>query len=250
MKITTIEECASTNSYVAQHSGELADMTFLRAVTQTAGRGQRGNFWESEPGRNLSFSLCFKPEGIAPNRQFAISEAVALGVVAYLRHRGVDALVKWPNDIYVGDRKICGILIEHTLMGNEISRTIAGVGINVNQEVFESPAPNPVSLKQLTGQEYELYVEMKLVAEEIAGVLAEVAGGDPEGRIHARFLDSVWRNDGAVHPFREPASGRIFRGVIRGISPSGMLSVEDTEACAAKEYAFKEIEFLLDERKF
>ena len=108
----------STNSYVSHHAASLADMTMVIADAQTAGRGQRGNSWESEPGKNLTFTLLHRPKGVLPREQFAISEATALAVADFLEENGISAAVKWPNDIYVGDRKIAGILIEHSLTGH------------------------------------------------------------------------------------------------------------------------------------
>ena len=124
MNYLELEETASTNTYATQHAGELADMTMVTARRQSAGRGQRGNSWESEPGRNLTFSLFFRPpRSLHPRSQFFISEAVALAIADALAGRGVEAMVKWPNDIYCGDRKICGILIEHSLFGDHIRRS-------------------------------------------------------------------------------------------------------------------------------
>ncbi len=156
MNFLLLEEVDSTNSYVAVHAAELEDMTMVIADSQTAGRGQRGNSWESEQGKNLTFTLLYKPQGIAPREQFAISEAAALAVADFLVESGMEAKVKWPNDIYAGDRKISGILIEHALMGQTIQHTRIGIGLNVNQREFRSDAPNPVSMVQLLGSESDI----------------------------------------------------------------------------------------------
>ena len=148
-------ELTSTNTELARLADEGAPHgTVAIAECQTAGRGQRGNTWESAPGENVTMSVLLHPDGIEPRRQFAISEAVALGVAETLDiylPAGMRAEVKWPNDIYVGNRKICGILIENRITSTTIERAIAGIGLNVNQELFVSDAPNPVSLRQLTG---------------------------------------------------------------------------------------------------
>ena len=246
MEYLYLEETESTNTYCSLHEGELSDMTFVAARRQSGGRGQRGNSWEAAPGRNLTFSIFCHPQGVEAREQFVISEATALGVVNYLLSRGIDAKVKWPNDIYAGDRKICGILIEHALTGQEISRSILGVGINVNQEEFLSDAPNPVSMKQLTGVEYDLGEEARSVGEEIGRLMALAA--TPEGRraIHNEFRHRMWRGDGLPHPFRDTASGRRYDGLVSDVRTDGYLIVEEAESGALHKYAFKEVEFLLE----
>ncbi len=151
MKILLLEETDSTNTYVSVHADSLDDMTLVAAHSQTAGRGQRGNSWESEPGRNICATLFHRPAGVPARVQFAVSEATALGVADMLAHYGIEARVKWPNDVYVGDRKICGILIENAVAGCDLLHCRIGIGLNVNQTVFRSDAPNPVSMAMLLG---------------------------------------------------------------------------------------------------
>ena len=126
-------------------------MSVIAAYEQTAGRGQRENIWLSEPGKNLTASIVLKHDGtilsrVSADNQFIISEMISKAVVGLLADYGVDARIKWPNDIYVGDKKICGILIEHTLRGSSIINSIIGVGLNVNQTEFDESLPNPTSL--------------------------------------------------------------------------------------------------------
>ena len=123
------------------------------STIQTAGRGQAGNSWESEAGKNLLFGLLFHPREVEANRQFILSQAVALSICETLSDYAEDIRIKWPNDIYWKDRKICGMLIENTLVGRCIENCIIGAGININQQTFCSDAPNPVSLRQITGKE-------------------------------------------------------------------------------------------------
>ena len=245
MDIVWVDEAGSTNTLAAQMHADHPAGVIVAARRQTAGRGQRGNSWEAEPGKNLTFSAVWTPVGVHPRSQFAISEAVALAVCDLLAVLGVDARVKWPNDIYVDDRKICGILIEHAVMGTDISRTVAGVGINVNQTEFLSDAPNPVSLRQLTGEGYEL----KNLLERYADIFAErvAALSDPEYResIHTEFRQRLWRGDGGVYPFRQRESGMVFAGRIVDVAPEGLLMVEDVERNETKGFAFKEVEFII-----
>lgn len=243
MEIIEIESAGSTNSWLAERVRPDFPDCLVFAREQTAGRGQRGNSWEAEPGMNLTASMLLHPEGIEPSRQFAISEAVALAVVDLLSELGVEGKVKWPNDIYVGERKICGILIEHAIMGRAILHTIAGVGINVNQMIFRSDAPNPVSLRQLTGRDYDI--------GQLAGRLATLtrqalatAEHEPEA-LHSRFMAKLWRGDGKRYPFHDKIRGERFMGRVHSIAPEGTLAVED-EWGGLRAYAFKEVEFVLD----
>ena len=149
MRIIHLDTVGSTSSYLASLGAEAAHGTVVMAREQTAGRGQRGNSWEAEPGMNITLSLMLHPKGLPPARQFVISRAVSLAIVGMLDKYVDDVTIKWPNDIYIGDRKICGILIENTITGSTINRCIVGIGLNVNQTEFRSDAPNPVSLCQL-----------------------------------------------------------------------------------------------------
>lgn len=235
-----MQSADSTNNWLAANSQELEPPCLVYAIEQTAGRGQRGNSWESEPGKNLTASVMMVPEGVEASRQFVISEAVALAVADLLEDQGVDAKVKWPNDIYVGDKKICGILIEHSLLGAAITRTIAGIGVNINQREFRSNAPNPVSLLQLTGKERDIAEMARLLADKIEARMRQIA---EEGRLHAEFLRRLWRGDGGYYPFRDVRRGETISAQIADIAPDGILTLRtrDSELCS---FAFKEIEFL------
>lgn len=237
--IIRLEECDSTNTYLSKIARESPHGTVVITTTQTAGRGQRGNSWEAEPGKNLTFSLLLKPENVAAHDQFYISEAVALGIADALRHYldGFPVSVKWPNDIYVGDRKICGILIENSLSGNTIGHSIAGIGINVNQREFKSDAPNPVSAVMLTGKELLLDEVLTEVIDAVYGRLSQ-----PLDLRHADYMQSLWRRDGGN--YRDTATGEEFSAVITGVAPTGHLSLLDSFG-NTHTYAFKEVTALL-----
>ena len=161
--IIWLDETDSTNNEAKRQIKGLSDMSVIAAVRQTAGRGQRNNTWLSQPGMNLTFSIVLKyGEGavsrISPADQVLISDATALSIIDFLSNQGIEARIKLPNDIYVGDRKICGILIEHTLCGQTLLHTIIGVGLNVNQTVFDADLPNPTSMALETGSSsYDLH---------------------------------------------------------------------------------------------
>jgi len=149
----------STNAELARRQ-ELDNLSVVAASEQTAGRGQRGNIWQSEAGKNLTFSILLKygeDLQIPADMEFSLCEAVALSVSDFLNKRfGLDARIKWPNDIYVDGKKICGILIEHKLSGKMLASSIIGIGINVNQTVFPVDLPNATSVKMETGESFDL----------------------------------------------------------------------------------------------
>lgn len=237
----SLPEVNSTSTWLKERAADFDGPVVVSTDCQTGGRGQRGNSWEAEPGRNLTFSILFIPKGIAPARQFFISEAVCLAVVDVLRRhlpQPEEVRVKWPNDVYVGDRKICGILIEHSLeSATAIRHTIAGIGVNVNQERFLSDAPNPVSIRNITGEETPL---KPLLEELVAAVFANF--GEPAESLHARYLKTLWRGDGE-HPFATP-DGETFTASITDIDPSGILTLHRTDG-SENRYLFKQVRFIL-----
>lgn len=158
-----INETNSTNNYLQSLCSEqkVEELTVVVADFQTSGRGQRGNSWESAPGKNLLFSTVIFPEFLEARRQFLISQVISLAIKEELDTYTSDISIKWPNDIYWKEKKICGMLIENDLMGRNINQSIAGIGININQEIFHSSAPNPVSLLQITGEEHDLFKTLK-----------------------------------------------------------------------------------------
>ena len=152
----------STNNEANRRIDSLADLSVISAVEQTAGRGQRGNIWLSDPGKNLTFSIAVKYGGelladASPENEFVINGIISLSVVELLAVHGIDARIKLPNDIYVNDKKICGILIEHSVLGSSLVHSIIGVGLNVNQLDFDESLANPTSmLLEVAGDEIHL----------------------------------------------------------------------------------------------
>lgn len=240
MNIIEIDSTSSTNSWLAENSDCVEAPALVYALEQMAGRGQRGNSWEAEPGKNLTASVLMVPDGVEPWRQFVISEAVALAVCDLLLELGVVTKVKWPNDIYAGDKKICGILIEHSIMGREITRTIAGIGVNINQEIFRSDAPNPVSVKQLTGKENAIETVARKLGEKIEARISQI----PSGTIHSEFMRNLWRGDGGYYPFYDKLHGEAISARIADIAPDGILTLQTADG-EDRKFAFKEVEFLL-----
>lgn len=242
MNIIELEETASTNTYLRQMT-DAEHAIVVSARRQSAGRGQRGNTWEAEPDANLTFSVLVRTKGIPPAKQMAISRATSLAIVRWLDRylpQGVEASIKWPNDIYVGDSKICGILIEHVLTAGRIERTVIGVGININQREFYSDAPNPVSLTQLTGLTYPLDKMLREVASEIISFVEaeDTFGGDLTPEV---YMSRLWRRDG-YYPYRD-ASGD-FTARIADVAPDGTMALERPDGTISH-YAFKEVTAIL-----
>lgn len=244
MRHIHLQSVGSTNSWLAAHVGELTDTVMLTTHEQTAGRGQRGNHWESEPGKNLTFSILTRLSHFPARRQFAVSEAFALAIADTLAAYGIEAKVKWPNDIHVADRKICGILIEHALMGSELMHTIAGAGINVNQQEFRSDAPNPVSMRQILGRDTDLDEFRAMVMQRTEEAFEAIADEEGRARVHARFLDRLWRGDGGMYAFRDTATGETFDAAIADVDPDGPLKLRPANG-PERSYLFKQVEFIL-----
>ena len=245
MKILTLPKVDSTNNYVASHAAELDDMTMVTAIEQTAGRGQRGNSWESEPGKNLTFTLLYRPTGVAPGLQFSISEAAALAMADALDRYGIEAKIKWPNDIYAGDRKIAGILIEHSLTPELIEHSRIGIGLNVNQTEFRGSAPNPVSMAMLCGKEHDRDEVAAVAAEALERRLPECEDEGGRTRLHEEFLRRLWRHDGRAYKFKNKKTDETFTGRMADVDRKGLITVRNEDRDRTETFAFKEIEFIL-----
>lgn len=211
------------------------------AEHQTKGRGQRGHKWESAAAENLTLTLLLEPTFLAPEKQFLLSEAVALGVVDMLEEYGIVAHIKWTNDIYICNRKVAGILIEHKLQGAGIARTIAGVGLNVNQRVFSADLPNPISMCQARRFEFDREEVLASLVTHLLARYEQLRRGE-EQTLQEDYHQHLYRL-GALHWFVLP-DGRRFRGTIRGVEATGALRVED-EKRVERSYLFKEIEFTM-----
>ena len=216
----------------------------ILAQRQTAGRGQRGHTWESREGENLTFSLLLEPLFLSPSEQFLISECVALGVCDALLHYGIEAQIKWTNDIYIGDRKLAGILIEHKLQGSALARTVAGIGLNVNQKAFSDDLPNPISMAQATGREFDREQVLQTVATSLMARYEQLREGGAK-ELQADYHQRLYRL-GQEHCYALPDGSR-FRGIIRGVEPTGALRIEN-ERGELLSFLFKEVEFVIQGR--
>lgn len=211
---------------------------------QTAGRGQRGHRWESGSGLNLTLSAVFEPTFLNPSAQFLLSEAVALGVKDMLATYGIEAKIKWTNDIYVGDKKLAGILIEHKLQGSGIARTIAGIGLNVNQREFSAELPNPISMTTVADRTFERDEVLERLNKALMSRYEQLRAGEDDA-LQRDYHQSLYRLD-SQHWYTLP-DGTRFRGTIRGVAPTGALAIEDEQG-ELHHYLFKEVEFLIEGR--
>ena len=242
----------STNTRLLEDKERLPDRSVYAALYQTAGRGQKGNRWESRPGENLTFSILLKPEDLPVREQFILSQVVALGLLDFLRTEGVEASIKWPNDIYVGDRKICGTLIEPTLSGNLLSSAVAGIGLNLNQCDFDPNLPNPTSLGLVTGRRYNVKETLPRVLEPIFARCDKLSSAYARNGYDAEYMERLYRR-GEWHDFEEmPAtvvpteqrSGLRFRARILGIDNAARLLLEHRDG-TLHTYGSKEIKYVL-----
>lgn len=243
--IIYVDEADSTNTLLAADSDKFPHGTAIAARRQTAGKGQRGNSWEAAPGKNLTFSLLLRPQSILASHQFELLQVVAISIVKVLRSQlGTDEIyIKWPNDIYYRDKKICGILIENTLSGASIERSIVGIGINVNQDVFTSDAPNPVSMKQISGHDFDLNDLLESVVAQIVCDFDKYETSLSPTLLAAHYRYMMWRGEG-YWPYIDTATGERFEGRIAAVAPTGHLTLCAPDG-TLRTYAFKEVTAIL-----
>ncbi|MDE5707076.1 MAG: biotin--[acetyl-CoA-carboxylase] ligase [Alistipes sp.] len=234
-----LTQTTSTNDEARDRRYAHGDIVW--AERQTAGRGQRGHSWSSAEGFNLTFSLVWEPRFLKVAEQFLLSQAVALALTDLMAEEGIDARIKWTNDIYAGDRKAVGMLIENDLAGDRLARTIVGIGVNVNQTEFDPSLPNPCSMRQLTGREYD----RRELLERLAGLLdaryRQLERGDRQ-TLREAYRRRLYRLD-ERHAYRYP-DGRTVQAVLRDVRPTGELLLELPDG-RTEGYLFREIEFVI-----
>ena len=222
IKISHYKEVASTNQTLKSllQNNSPNEITAIMADYQTMGRGQGRNSWLSEPGMNMLMSV-FIPLHMDVHDHFFITVLVSMAIHRFLQRRGIAAYVKWPNDIYADDKKLGGLLIENSIMGRQIKHSIIGIGLNVNQTVFDKSLPNPVSMKQLTKIDYK----MDEIADQILQVLSaefEDYHKNNKYQLLAEYNQWLFKKDMPAM-FRD-ADG-IFTGKIARVREEGMLEI-------------------------
>ncbi len=232
----------STNNY-ANHlisEGTAQNGTVVLAHYQKAGKGQRSNQWESAPGENLLTSFIAFPQFLNASNQFYLSKIASLALVRLLAHKDVEATIKWPNDIYVEKNKVAGMLIETAVKGEFLYSAVIGIGLNLNQTQFSENLPNPVSLKSITGREFDL----EETAGELWSVFREMYNNLEAGALSdfdtAYFNNLFRRNEWALYR----KEGNLFEGRITGTGEYGQLLLEDRSGNISS-WMFKEIEFVI-----
>lgn len=237
-KAIYLDEVDSTNRYLLEYQpAEGEDATICVADFQTAGRGCGSNSWESERGKNLLFSLLIHPTDIGAREQFHISMAVSLAICdAMLSYGMKDVSVKWPNDIYWKDKKLCGILIENRLSGTFIRDSIIGIGLNVNQDVFLSDAPNPVSMRQILGREFNRDEVLRRILAKLNVCRCMV------DFTYMRYNAMLYRRGKGFFTFHD-ASGDFMAEILE-TDRSGLLMLRK-QGGEVQSYAFKEVQFII-----
>lgn len=252
-KLIELNETDSTNTFLTHYQAcPSVDVVLVTAEYQTAGRGQTGNTWESAPGCNLLFSILVRPSALPASQLFSLSEAIALSLQAAVSESlSTDGIqmdadqqvtVKWPNDIYIGDRKVAGILIETELQGNCVKKAVIGVGLNVNQPHFESNAPNPVSLSQLSGHTYERSFILASIMGHFRHWYTQIQQGNL-APLHAAYRRALYRGGADSFWPYEDVNG-VFMASVADVEPDGHLVLLDKDG-ARRRYAFKEVAFIL-----
>jgi BirA family biotin operon repressor/biotin-[acetyl-CoA-carboxylase] ligase len=229
----------NTHAYHLLKTEKLQEGTIVYTNFQSAGRGQKGNKWESDDGKNLLISIVLHPSIIKPTRQFLISMTFSLGLCDFLKRYIHSCSIKWPNDIYVSNDKIAGILIENSIMEEKIESTIAGIGLNINQVKFSYDLPNPVSLSQLTGSRYELSTCLDQLASDLDKRYQQLLAED-FSLIKKDYISQLYRlNEWSA--YRDETGS--FTGQIISVSDNGRLMIE-RENGKHEEYNFKEVEYI------
>lgn len=246
-KITQLIELKETDStnrelFRLLQTQSLPEGTVVVAENQLAGRGQGQSGWESEPGKNLTFSLLLRPVFLAPSEQFFLNQIIALGIKDGLgKYLPTESMsIKWPNDIYFDKDKMAGILIENRILGNQFDLSVVGIGINVNQQVFLSDAPNPVSMVNITGKSFELKSILKACTQEIFSWYRLLKANE-FAQIKSAYINNMY-GFGRWMPFK--ASGKTFKGMICGVDDYGRLQIKDPDG-QTYSFDFKEVSFEL-----
>jgi birA, biotin-[acetyl-CoA-carboxylase] ligase region len=243
MKILRFDEINSTNVYLYDKISEKNDIsdTVVVAAHQTAGRGMDKNRWESEAGKNLLFSIALNVNFLEAENQFKISQAVSVAIVETLSQfvDNQNLFIKWPNDIYFGDKKLAGMLIQNTIEGRMMGVSIIGIGLNVNQIEFSSDIPNPISLKQISGEDFDLENLLNLLIKNIKSSVEGLRIKENQIAINEKYISKAYR-------YRQWADylykNKVKSMIINGFDCYGRLILEDQSGdeiiCDVKELQF------------
>jgi BirA family biotin operon repressor/biotin-[acetyl-CoA-carboxylase] ligase len=239
-ELIELDTIDSTNDYAKKLIRESAvrEGTVILADFQTKGKGQKGGYWESEKGKNLTLSTVLNPSFLEVQKEFYLSMSISIGIAEFLSQMSLKPKIKWPNDIYINNRKAGGILIENAVRNNIIASSIIGIGININQTEFKSNAPNPTSVSLELGKTVDIKDTLSLLLKYL-DKWVNLLYDERYPNIRARYKRYLFlRNEKA---FFTDKKGR-FRGRIIDVEESGLLLVK-TEKKEVKKYNFKEVRF-------
>lgn len=240
-----IDSVDSTNNYTFElcKKTKVKEGSVYIADEQYAGKGHNQNHWESEKGKNLTLSLVIHPGFIEPSQQFLITQIISLAITDLLKTivNKNDVKIKWPNDIYIRDSKVCGILIQNSIVGNKIDYSIVGIGLNVNQKEFYSDAPNPISILNCINEESDLDKQLNSLLSFIGNRYKQLKNKSELPAIESEYLMNLYRYK-KVSDFID--DNGAFTGKIVGIGEYGRLIIS-TGSGVVKQYNFKEIELVL-----
>ena len=237
------DKISSTNSELKrlQAIAKLPEFSIVISEYQTKGRGLKDNFWESEKGENLTFSILLYPQFIEVQYQFCLNFIITVAIIDVLKKELSDLKIKWTNDIYVNDKKIAGILIENFIMGDKIDYSIIGIGLNVNQINFISDAPNPISMKQLTNKQYNIEMLFNDITNSIINRYTQFVD---EGiyNIRNEYHTNLYRNNGY---YKYKDKNGVFFAKTEKVEDTGYLILIDEDG-EKRSYAFKEVEIMVN----
>ena len=236
-----LDSVDSTNNYAMAlvREGMAKHGMAFAAREQTAGKGQRGKSWQMQPGQSIAMSLTLKTGKLKVSHPFCLSMLVALAVNdLFKKYAGKETFIKWPNDLYWRDRKAGGILIETVFKGTEWKWSVVGIGLNINQSQFPKSLPNPVSLKQITGNDYDAIELAGILHELVMKRVEEFVAGSTD-KIAKEYNRCLYKKDETV---RLKKANAVFKTTIKGVSLQGQLLTQDT---MERQFNFGEVEWVL-----
>jgi BirA family biotin operon repressor/biotin-[acetyl-CoA-carboxylase] ligase len=245
--IVSLKTVGSTNQYLLDlisKNKKPADGELFLSHFQTQGQGMGSNNWESEAGKNLTFSIYLETGFLQADMQFLLNKAVSLAIFDFVKEKlpMESVSIKWPNDIYIHDNKVAGILIQHTIQGNTLLNSVVGIGINFNQLVFQSDAPNPVSIVTYLKDELNLKDGLNQICIHLNKRFGQLTSGSFFD-LNNDYLNSLYRYN-TLFEYKISESGTVFRGRIIGVNEYGQLWIKDIKGNVF-EFGFKEVEFLI-----
>jgi BirA family transcriptional regulator, biotin operon repressor / biotin---[acetyl-CoA-carboxylase] ligase len=240
-KLISLDNVDSTNNYLKKLCVEKSvdEGTVIMAAYQNAGKGQGKNSWHAEKGENLTVSILFNPL-IKAIDHFMISEFISLGIIDTLAFLGIASQIKWPNDIYAGDKKIAGILVENSIMNNTIFQTIVGIGLNVNEEDFPVELPNPTSIKLLLNKETDIREILNVLVKNLFERYTIIKEGKFK-ILHDEYNSLLYRKN-LLRNYN--SEDKEFTALLIGVGMSGEMKLK-MEDGFVKEYLFGEVKMII-----